>query len=109
MLCASRPEMLALAMVINAIISLFINTYPNRKLIGYKYRLQIKDILPNAVLSVVMGVPVYAMNFLNCNAALLLVLQVIAGVMIYLFGSIITKNESFYYFINHVKFMKKKV
>lgn len=108
-LFSDKPELLAVAMVINTLLATLINTFPNRRLIGYRYRMQIADLLPNFILALVMGAVVYSMNFIEMNTFLLLILQLIAGVGIYLALSILTKNESFSYLLGYLKgFISKK-
>ena len=103
-LLAKKPEYLALAMVINTLIAMLVNTAPNRKLIGYKYRWQLADVLPNLLLSAVMGVVVYAMNYLPVDSDLLkLVLQMAAGAAVYVLLSLLTRNQNFGYLLKTVK------
>ena len=105
---SDRPEMLAVSSVVCTLVASVINTFPNRKLIGYRYRYQIIDILPNLLISAVMLAVVLLIGMLNLSSLLLLVLQVLAGVAVYLLLSIITKNENFTYLIGYVKLMLKK-
>jgi len=100
---SNSPELLAVTAIINTIIATIVNTYPNRQLIGYRYRLQAADLLPNLILSVIMGAAVYSMNLIQINKLLLLALQVFTGALIYLVLSIVTKNENFYYFLSYAK------
>ncbi|MBQ4067496.1 MAG: lipopolysaccharide biosynthesis protein [Clostridia bacterium] len=102
-LLSDKPEMLAVTSIINTLIATAVNTYPNRKLIGYRYGMQIMDILPNLLTSLAMGGAVYAMNFIPMNRLLLLLLQIICGAAAYILISIVTKNENFNYFINMFK------
>jgi len=107
-LFSDKPEMLALTSIINTLIATAVNTYPNRKLIGYRYRMQILDLLPNLVASLIMGAAVYAMNFIDMNKLLLLVLQVAAGAVVYVLVSIIMRNENFKYFCSMFKKLLKR-
>lgn len=100
---SDKPEMLAVTSIINTVIATLVNTFPNRKLIGYRYRMQILDLLPNLLTAAVMGAAVYAMNYIPMNRTLLLVLQVICGIVVYLLLSFVTKNENFKYFIGMAK------
>lgn len=97
--------MLAVTSIINTVIATLVNTFPNRKLIGYRYRMQIWDLLPNLLTALVMGAAVYAMNYIPMNKTLLLVLQVIAGMVVYLLLSLVTRNENFKYFLGMAKNM----
>ena len=100
---SDKPEMLAVTSIVNTVIATVINTFPNRKLIGYRYRMQIMDLLPNLLTAAVMGGAVYAMNFIPMNAVLLLCLQILAGAVIYVLLSIVTRNENFRYFLDMLK------
>lgn len=102
---AKSPEGLALATIINTCIATVVNTTPNRKLIGYRYRDQIADILPNLMICVAMGVLVYLINFLAIGALLKLFVQIVVGVVSYVLFSVLTRNQSFFYLLNH--FLKK--
>ncbi len=104
-----KPELLAVTSILNTVVATLVNTFPNRKLIGYRYRLQIMDLLPNLISSCLMGAAVYAMNYIPMNRALLLVLQIFAGAVVYVLISVITRNENFKYFIGVIKnFIKKR-
>lgn len=102
-LLARRPETLALATVVNTAVATAVNTAPNRKLIGYRYRDQITDIVPNLLLSVVMGVVVYALNLLSISPLVLLLLQALTGVVVYVGLSVLTRNESFFYLLQMLR------
>ena len=102
-LFSRSPQLLATATIVNTTIATIVNTFPNRKLIDYRYRLQIADLLPNFTLALIMGVLVYLMNFIEMNKVLLLGLQIVSGVVIYLVLGIITRNENLKYFINLAK------
>lgn len=72
-----------------------INAWPNRKLIGYGYAQQIKDILPYIIASIIMGGVVYSLGLINLDYRLLLPLQVICGAFIYVGISYIMKFDVF--------------
>ena len=105
---SNSPVMLAVSSIVCALVATVINTFPNRKLIGYKYRYQLADIAPNLIISLIMGSAVLLMNKLNISPILLLLLQVLSGGLIYLALSIITKNENFKYLFSTAKqFLRK--
>ena len=81
----------------------FVNAYPNKKLLNYGYFEQIKDILPSAALSAVMGAVVYCVNFLDFHPALTLCIQVPLGVVVYIAGARILRLESLEYFLSKIK------
>lgn len=102
---------IAFSMVVTTIISSIINAFPNKKLMDYSFSEQIKDLLPNLVISAVMGIFVYGMNFIPINSLVLLILQVLVGILIFIGLSAITKNYGFNFIFGYVKklFRRKKV
>lgn len=94
---------MAYSLLISGLISQVINSWPNRYLLKYSYIDQIKDVLPNIVMALIMGVFVYFINYLNLSVLVSLMIQIILGGIIYLVLSIFTKNDSFTYLINILK------
>ena len=94
---------MAYSLLITTLLSSFVNAYPNKKLLNYSYINQIVDILPQIILSLVMGAIIYPISFLAINPVMILFLQVIAGAAIYISGSILLKYESFNYIVAIVK------
>lgn len=86
-----------------SIISAFINSYPNKKLINYSFLEQLKDILPCFLISLFMYIVVYSMNFIPMNYVIKMIIQVLTGVVIYVGAQIIFKTEDLTYFINDLK------
>lgn len=102
------PEMLAVSSIVCTMIATVVNTVPNRSLIGYRYRDQLKDIWVNLLQATVMGVVVLFMNRIPVSPVLMLVLQILAGALIYVVLSVITKNENFMYLLGMVKHVRKE-
>lgn len=94
---------MALAYLATSPISAIVNATPNRKLLGYKYREQLKDMLPSMILSLVMGVCVLLIGMLQMNLILVLLLQVVSGAVIYIALSKIFRLEAFAYIWTTVK------
>lgn len=105
---SDSPEMLAISSVICTLVACAVNTFPNRKLIGYTYRYQIADLMPNLLLATIMGVAVILVGKLALSSWLLLMLQVLAGGGVYVLLSILTKNENFYYLLSFCKKLLKR-
>ncbi len=106
---SNSPVLLAVSAIVCTLIATVINTFPNRKLIGYKYRYQLADILPNLIISLIMGGVILLMNRLPLAPLWLLLLQLVAGVALYLVLSLITRNQSFLYLCGTLKqFLKKE-
>jgi O-antigen/teichoic acid export membrane protein len=74
---------IAVGLLVSGVISMFINAYPNLKLLNYSCREQLKDIMPSLLLSLVMGAAVYTVKWLAMAAWLTLVIQVCLGVVVY--------------------------
>ncbi|NMA49406.1 MAG: lipopolysaccharide biosynthesis protein [Tissierellia bacterium] len=100
---------IALGQVVSAIISSFINAYPNKQLLDYSYKEQWLDIIPSLLISIIMGGIVYLLNFINAAAWKILVLQIVTGIVIYIGLARLFKIESYYYLITTIKqFFKSK-
>lgn len=94
---------LMIADTIFSFVSIFINGYYAKRLIGYGIIEQLNDLLPIALLTTGMGISVYLVGLLPYNDLLTLILQILTGVMVYLIGSILFHLESFYYILSTVK------
>jgi O-antigen/teichoic acid export membrane protein len=83
--------------IISTLISSFVNASPNKKLIGYSYFEQIRDILPSLIISLVMFIGVGALSLLSQSLCpiLLILIQVAAGVSFYLVASLIFKPKPY--------------
>jgi O-antigen/teichoic acid export membrane protein len=81
--CFNSPIAIAMTGVITTFISCFVNASPNKKLIGYSYFEQMRDILPSFIVSVVMLVAVLGVGTLELATIWKLVLQIFAGVIVY--------------------------
>lgn len=98
---------IAYGLVGTAILNQIINSWPNKKLIGYSYFEQIQDILPEIVLACVMGVVVYFVGYLKIPDLAVLALQIIVGAVVYLGISAMMRLEAFVYLIGKIKERKK--
>ncbi len=99
---------MAIGQIISGIISTFINSFPNRKLLNYSYIEQIKDILPSFVIACIMGIFVYCITFFQFSSIITLVIQVVIGILLYLVLSIIFKLECFKYLIETIQNYRRK-
>ena len=88
---------IAWSAVLSGIISTFINAYPNKRLIGYTYSEQMKDLTPSFLISAIMGVCVYFLRFWDAPIYQILLLQISCGVIIYAVLAKIMKIESMTY------------
>lgn len=88
---------LALGYLFSTIICIYVNIYPNKFLLNYDFIHQIKDLIPNIIITVLMGICVFILNYLPISSIVLLLLQLLFGIMLYWFFSVIFKNESYLY------------
>lgn len=71
--------------VFGSLISLLINILPNHKLINYSVKEQFTDILPNLLLTCIVGLIVYSLQLLSFPTYIEMLLQIIIGSLLYLF------------------------
>lgn len=101
---------MAYSMLVTSFISQVINAWPNKKLLNYSYLEQVKDMLPQIVLSLIMGIIVYIVSWLNLANYITLLIQVPLGIIVYWFGASVFHIESYEYIIGILKsFRKRKV
>ena len=100
---SKRVLAMAMAYLITSPLSAIVNATPNRKLLGYKYREQLADMLPSMLLGAFMAMVVYAIGKINLNDFALLPIQVIVGAVIYIAGAKLLKFESLNYILSIVK------
>ena len=89
--CFDSPLAIASTGLITTIISCFVNSHPNKKLIDYSYFEQMKDLLPSMIMAVVMCVTVLIVGTLNFSSIVILFIQIITGVAVYVTLSLIIK------------------
>ena len=94
---------MAYSLLITSISSQIINSWPNRKLLKYSYIDQIKDMLPQILLSIAMGISVYCVQFIGLNDILTLLIQVPLGGVLYVTGSRLFHIDSFEYILSTIK------
>lgn len=105
LLCTMRISVIAMAcsLLISSVTSQIINSYPNWKLLNYRYLEQLRDILPSILLAVIMAVAVGAVPLLGYGNVLTLCIQIPLGAVIYVAGSAIFRLESFRYLLNMIE------
>ena len=101
-------QAMAYSFLVTTILNQIINSWPNKKLLNYSYLEQVKDMMPQILLSLGMGAAIYAVSFLNLSASLTLLIQIPLGVLVYWSGSKIFHVESYTYIIEMVKNFKKR-
>ena len=99
---------IALSGLIYSVIAAMFNSAPNKKLLGYSYMEQIKDILPSFMIALLMGAVVYPISLISMPTIVILFAQVLIGVSVYMVLSVLLKLESFYYILNTIKQFKRR-
>lgn len=102
------PIGLAYGAMVSAVISTFVNASPNKKLMGYSYFEQLKDIFPSFILAAIMAAGMYGFSLIQMNPYLSFGLQIILGMVIYLSLAKILHLECFEYIIKTIFELRKK-
>ena len=96
------------SLVIINFVSLVINTWPNKKILGYGFLEQMKDILPALLTSVAMGAFVYYIYLSYGAGGFTLVKQVLLGVVVYITLASLFNSEVIKYLLDFLKKFKLK-
>mgnify|MGYP004666496019 CR=1 FL=1 len=94
---------MAYSLLFTSVAGQIINSWPNRKLLNYRYLDQLKDIFPNILLAVFMGSCVYVVGWLHLSDIATLLLQVLLGAAIYIGLSALFRVEPFLYILRMIK------
>ncbi len=97
------PFAIAVGFVLSTLISVIVNAFPNKKLLGYGYLEQLKDVSPNLLTSVVMATIVYCVGLIDMPVLPELLVQIVIGAFAYYLISRITRNESLTYLVELIK------
>lgn len=89
--------------MLTGVVSTIINAWPNRRVIGYSYLEQIRDIFPAFLLSAISALPVLGVGMLALPDAATILLQVVAMVVCYLGFSRVFKVEALSYLLDTAK------
>ena len=96
---------MAYGLLIQGVLCLFINSYPNSKLCGYAFSQQLRDIIPAFLLAAAMGLLVWLISLAGFGSLVTLILQVLTGAVFYIAASVILKLDTFNYLLGIVKKM----
>ena len=106
---SQNTTVFALCNLVCSFVGTVVTTYPNRKLLGYRYRLQIADISNNFLCTFLMGAAVFVIRLVPIHGLVLLFSQLFVGVVSYVLFSILLKNENLGYIVNMLKvFLKSR-
>ena len=99
---------MALSTLVNSVLCQIINSWPNRKLLDYRYRDQLLDILPNILIAAAMGACVFAVGLAGLPDWATLLIQIPLGAAVYAGLSALFKNESYSYLLSVLKNFRRK-
>ena len=94
---------MAYSLLLSSVLSQIINSWPNRKLLGYGYLEQVRDFSPGILLAVAMGICVYLIGYISLPTIVTLGIQILAGATFYIGISAILKLEEFEYLLGMIK------
>lgn len=100
---------MAYSLLISSVTSQIINSWPNRKLLNYRYLDQLKDILPGIALAVVMGFCVNLVGLFHLSNVVTLLVQISMGATIYIAASAVLHLESYEYLMGMIRPVLKKL
>ena len=98
---------MALSTLANSLLCQIINSWPNRKLLDYRYADQIRDILPNLLTALFMGACVWLAGQIPLPDWALLPIQIAVGAAAYAGLSAALRNESYAYLLAVLKRFRK--
>ena len=90
-------------------IATIINAFPNKKLLGYSFVEQWKDLIPSLVLSLGMGIVVMSVELLGFNSYITLLIQIPVGALTYFGVAYLLKFECFTYLLSMINNKTRKV
>ena len=102
------PVAVAVSILVMSIVSIPINMWPNRTLIDYKIFEQLKDILPDIILSVIMGGIVYVIGLVPTGFTLRLIFQITGGMCFYIIVAEVLDLESYEYLKSAIREMRHR-
>ncbi len=91
---------MALGQLLLGLIAQLLNAWPNRKLLGYAYAQQLRDVAPALLLSLLMGLCVWPVTRLGLGDLVTLLIQVPLGVAVYVGAAWLFKVDSFRYVLS---------
>lgn len=94
---------IVISLLITNLLSLLVNTWPNRKILGYGVLEQIKDILPALMLTALMSGATYWIYIANGAGGMTLLKQVLVGIFIYFTFAALFKVDSLKYLVDFAK------
>jgi hypothetical protein len=99
---------IAAGSVVSTLIATFVNAAPNKRLLGYRYLEQVKDLLPSLGLTAVMGGAVWLAGLLPLGDLPLLLTQTAVGAGVYAGLSLLLKPQAYVQMADMVKAVRRR-
>lgn len=93
--CFHDVLVIAAGSVVSTLLGTFVNASPNKKLLGYSYLEQVRDLLPSLGMTLAMGIAVWVIGLLPLGNFSLLLCQMVVGALVYAALSLIFKPEAY--------------
>jgi len=105
------PAAVVIGCAITGLVDMFIDTFPNKKLLNYGFGEQVMDIAPSFILAFVCGFAVYPITHLEIPSFAMIAMQVPTGLALYMFLAKTFKMESYQYMFSMLKdkFVNRKL
>ena len=98
---------IAVGYAVSAWLDVIITSLPIKKLLNYGAAEQLRDVWKNGLSAALMGAAVYALGLLPLPTALLLMVQVPCGAVIYVLLNLLLGNDSLLYILSLLKQRRK--
>lgn len=95
--------------VFTSIICYFLNSYFPGKLLGYTSWMQIKDVAPSFIISMIMAIVVYFLKYLPISNWFILPIQIAVGLIVFILLRKVSKIEEYKEVINMIKPVLNKI
>lgn len=91
---------------VSGVICTFVNASPSKRVLGYAYSEQLRDIAPAFALSIVCGLAVYPISWLGLHEIPTIALMCVAMMVLYLVLAKLLRVEELTYLLNTLKGMR---
>lgn len=87
-------KMVCFSVFLGGPIGVFVNAYPNQRLLGYTVMMQVRDAMPSLLMSAVMAASIYPIEFLGLSPWPTLILRILSGGMVYFVIAFVFRSSS---------------
>lgn len=99
-------QAIASSAILTTLFACVVNAWPNQRLMGYRYREQMQDLLPNLGIACIMGMVVYGVARATdayISSLGIIIFGIVVGIFVYVLLSVSTRNKSFKYLLDIVQ------